>query len=234
MSYCVHCGVKLASYETKCPLCGTEVIDPSGNQEVNVPRFEDIIDTSDKKVNRHFLFVLISIIALIPVIITGIINFAIDRTFTWSLLVVGAELTVWVWVMIPFRYSFKNPLIYLFLDLLAIIFYVFLISLMFQGSTWYFKLALPLILVTGLMIILMYYLFIQKQFNKIRIAGLFLIILAVYLFFIDMLITHFITDSFDVTWAHWPAVPMLIIGLILVFISLSNRLSDWMRKKLFI
>ena len=29
MSYCVHCGVKLADGAASCPLCGTPVLDPN-------------------------------------------------------------------------------------------------------------------------------------------------------------------------------------------------------------
>ena len=33
MAYCVHCGVKLAPSETKCPLCGVPALDPLEKRE---------------------------------------------------------------------------------------------------------------------------------------------------------------------------------------------------------
>ena len=33
MSYCVNCGVELQKSEPRCPLCGTEVVNPNELKE---------------------------------------------------------------------------------------------------------------------------------------------------------------------------------------------------------
>ncbi len=38
MSYCVHCGVKLAPSEARCPLCQTPVVDPVTPYDPSVPK----------------------------------------------------------------------------------------------------------------------------------------------------------------------------------------------------
>ena len=38
MSYCVHCGVKLAPSEARCPLCKTPVVDPVTPYDPSVPK----------------------------------------------------------------------------------------------------------------------------------------------------------------------------------------------------
>ncbi len=37
MSYCVNCGVELQKSEPRCPLCGTEVVNPNEAGEENPP-----------------------------------------------------------------------------------------------------------------------------------------------------------------------------------------------------
>ena len=37
MSYCVNCGVELQKSEPRCPLCGTEVINPNEIAEEERP-----------------------------------------------------------------------------------------------------------------------------------------------------------------------------------------------------
>ena len=42
MSYCVNCGVKLASSERKCPLCNTVVYNPNIKEDNYYPNYPKI------------------------------------------------------------------------------------------------------------------------------------------------------------------------------------------------
>ena len=54
MSYCVHCGVELADCEPKCPLCGTEVLDPKApNRKGHIPYvFKALITDDPRKIGE--------------------------------------------------------------------------------------------------------------------------------------------------------------------------------------
>ena len=233
MSYCVHCGVKLASYETVCPLCGTPVNDPSGNPDTDQPRFEDYIETTDRKVNRHFLFTLISLLALVPFIITAIVDYCINRSFGWSLLVLGGEVVLWALIMIPYRFSFSFPSTYIIFDTLAIVLYILLINIIFK-TKWFLPIGLPLTVASGLLVFFIVKILFEGDHRKLMTFGSLSFALSIYLCVIDVIITSFSTGVFRLSWAYWPFVPLFTFGTAAMLFSRSQRISSWLKRRLFI
>ena len=233
MSYCVHCGVKLASYETVCPLCGTPVSDPNGTEQTDLPRFEDYLETTDRKINRHFLFSLITGLCLIPFLITAIVDFCLNHSLSWSLLVLGGEIVLWVFILVPFRFSFSRPSVCIIFDTLAVALYVLLINLVFRMK-WFLPLGLPLTLLSGALLYVIVRILIEGEYRKLMTFGSLSFALSVFLFLINIFITHYLTGKFRATWAYWPSVPLLTVGVVSMLFSRSRRISSWLQKKLFI
>ncbi len=233
MSYCVHCGVRLASYETICPLCGTPVNDPNGNPEKDEPRFGEYIETTDRKVNRHFIFKLITALAFVPFIITAIVDFCLNHSFSWSLLVLGGEFVLWVFILVPFRYNITRPSTFILFDTLAVAALLLLITLIFRFK-WYLSLGLPLVLVTGLFIYVVVIILIEGKPRKLMAFGSLFFALSIYLGLIDIIISHYVYGSFQPQWSYWPFVPLFTIGVISMLFSRSRKISSWLKKKLFI
>ena len=233
MSYCVHCGVKLASYETVCPLCGTPVIDPNAVQGTDQPRFEDYIETTDRKVDRHFLFTLISALSLIPFIITAIVDYCLNHSFGWSLLVLGGEVVLWAFIMLPYRFSFAHPSTYIIFDTLAVALYLLMITLIF-GMKWYLPLGLPLTVLSGLLLYVFIRILFEGQHRKLMTFGSLSFSLSLYLCLIDLIITIHNTGRIGLKWSYWPFVPLFTIGIIAMLFSRSQRISSWLKRRLFI
>ena len=55
MSYCVNCGVKLASSERVCPLCNTKVINPNIMESDITSNYPDRLD-SIKNINLKYYY----------------------------------------------------------------------------------------------------------------------------------------------------------------------------------
>lgn len=234
MSYCVHCGVKLASYEKTCPLCGTPVIDPNAETGKDIPRFVDQIDMSDRNLNRHFVFGLLTSLLILPAIITIIVDLCINHSLSWSLLVCGAEICFWFFIIYPFRYSLKHKFIYGIIDTVVVAFYILLIAVMFNGISWYLSIALPLLLMSGGFIAGEIYIFNREKANRIWIFGCFQVILSLYLFGINLITSKAVHGSYAISWAWWPSIPFFTIGIFFMVVSTNAKISEWLRKKLFI
>ena len=86
--YCIHCGVKLADNEKRCPLCGTVPFHPDFVRQEGetlyprdrVPKF---------KAGKGAVLAAVTLLLLIPVFITLICDVSIHSHVTWSGFVVG-------------------------------------------------------------------------------------------------------------------------------------------------
>lgn len=106
MSYCVECGVELAEYHDKCPLCGTPVYNP--NRKVN-PSKSDYPEfklhksvPGRKRVIRRLTGFIISVSLLSSSLITLFIDFKTSGALSWSLYVLFAALFLFFGLAIPF------------------------------------------------------------------------------------------------------------------------------------
>ncbi|MBR0138361.1 MAG: hypothetical protein IJM15_08110 [Erysipelotrichaceae bacterium] len=234
MSYCVQCGVRLASYEKVCPLCGTPVVNPNPEEKKDKPRFVDKIDISNININHHFITNVITTILIVPIIITAAIDLLLNHKLSWSLLVAGAEVVFWFFVLFPWKYSFKHTWIYGVVDTAVVALYVLLIALMTNGMNWYLKIALPLLFMSCVFIVIGIIVFNREKANRIWIFGSTLTNFAWYLMGINLIIHKATAGTYDITWALWPGIPLFTIGLFFVIVSKSSNISDWFRRKLFI
>ena len=100
MSYCVNCGVELADSETRCPLCGVEVVTPVKPWvEPKTPPYPERLERIMSRIDRRFFAGLLGVILLIPVCITLLIDLLANNGVTWSAYVVGG-ITVFFFVVV--------------------------------------------------------------------------------------------------------------------------------------
>ena len=87
--YCIKCGVKLADSEKACPLCGTVPFHPDFTAEQGEPLYPP--DRYPKQqVNRKGILGVVTILLLMPVLITLICDLSLHNRVTWSGYVMGA------------------------------------------------------------------------------------------------------------------------------------------------
>ena len=233
MSYCVRCGVELADYEKKCPLCGTIVIDPERRKDCD-PLFPERIDwLKEKKVNKSFALWLVFIVMLFPFAVTTVIDLIFSFGLIWSAYVLGAELCIWILFVFPFQFSGVKPYWYCLADAVAASGYLFLISVLVKNREWYLPLALPLVLLSAALGVLNIAIS-RRRIGKIAKLGWSIIPLGCFLCGVDITITHYTTGSFLPMWAWFVTIPLLVFGIVAIIISKSVRLSEWIRRKMFI
>lgn len=115
--YCYQCGVELAEGERKCPLCGTEVpVRPDREKEYTYPPGERI---SDEKVSRGGAVFVLSVVFLIPFVITLLCDVQINGTLTWGGYASGAIFVLYVTAVLPVWFRQPNPVIFLAADFIA-------------------------------------------------------------------------------------------------------------------
>ncbi len=233
MSYCVHCGVKLADYEARCPLCDTEVIDPNRTKESTEVYPQDRMDINGKQINKRFLVLLISLALLIPFAVVAVIDLVISSGLTWAFYVFGAELIIWTFIVLPIYFEGKSPYFYMTADLCVSSLFILMLSWLNASEKWLMQLALPIILSAGVCAFLIIFILQDKGIGKIEKGGWITIITSFLPWAIDIAVTHYLSHSFMPVWAWYVSIPLIILGGVLVVASKNISMSEWIRRNLF-
>lgn len=106
MSYCVHCGVKLAAYHERCPLCNTPVLDPGTKierEEPDYPLYRQHLNSPESNPIRRLLTgIILSSVFSMYIIILLLVNFLVNRQISWSLIPVLSLVYTWLVISLPF------------------------------------------------------------------------------------------------------------------------------------
>ena len=145
MSYCVNCGVELNPGAPRCPLCGTEVVNPRQAVDEMEPDFFPTRRAVVEPVSKRALaFLLTAMLASVSGC-CALLNLVLRPHTPWYLFVVGAAAMLWVWLVFPLLARCMPVWGRLTLDVGAVGVYVFLISLALHGGAWFRGLAVPLL-----------------------------------------------------------------------------------------
>lgn len=232
MSYCVHCGVKLDPSLKKCPLCNTPVVDPGVLKSMNpLPPFpENRAET--ETVKSKDIAVLLTIALLTVSIASGGLNFMFFPEISWSLLIIGVCVIIWI-AAAPRLLLPKMPVYFsLLLDGLAIALYLFFISCVTPEKTWLTGLGFPiLILVTAIMIL---FAFFRRNISSSMLAtALYIYIqIPVLCVGIELIICLYQNRPLKISWSAIVAAPCLIVAIILITILSKKRLREAVRRRL--
>lgn len=154
MSYCVNCGVELDDSASKCALCSTPVINP------NKPKKEDITppfsqtEHIPKSVKTRFIALLVSMILLVPNIVCFLINAVFFSGSVWSLYIVATSFLLWVIFVFPFFTKKLHPYLMWGFDTVSVALYVYFFFAVGNNTlNWFFRGALPIIIVNSLLVV---------------------------------------------------------------------------------
>lgn len=232
MSYCVHCGVELDPSLRRCPLCNTPVLDPN-----NIPYFEATSPYPAKKgkvepARRKDAAIFVSVLFATICVTCGLLNWLVFPGTLWSLLVIGFCLVLWV-VCLPFLFFRKlSPCLSVFLDGLAISFYLFLISRLTGSMDWLFYLGLPIAaMFTALFEVQL--ILIQKVNRSFFAVTLYVFsMISLSCIGIELLCRNFLGDPLRITWSAIVLTVCAVFIIAIVTILLLPRVREEARRRL--
>ncbi len=145
MSYCVHCGVKLAPYHESCPLCHTRVMDPEAKidpQTRDYPLYrEHLRGKNTDHMKRLLAGTVLTLVFSMYAVILLLVNFIVNHKFSWSLIPVWSLLYLWLTVALPF-FNIKNTFLRLYtFDSIATAIYLLGLNYLISGNLVWAKFA---------------------------------------------------------------------------------------------
>ncbi|MDD4081348.1 MAG: DUF6320 domain-containing protein [Eubacteriales bacterium] len=234
MSYCVECGVKLAASEPKCPLCQTPVNNPNQpvcqlEDDTHPQAIEEVISRMDRSYARQ-----LSLVFLMIPILTVLIIDLIDPGPLWSPYVVGALVMGYCFFAVPLLFRLKRPYVYIVVDVLALLGFLFLVAWMGNGISWYLSLVLPLITLLGAATLLIILAIRRQEMKRLYRAALSMSLFALALIGLEVIIDLYAWGWVWLGWSVYTAIPLLVVALMLTGLEQNKELKEAVRKRLFL
>lgn len=240
MSYCVNCGVELSSSEKKCPLCGTEVINPnlrkqqgSQGETGDPPPYPQYKPLTMQSVSRPSVTILVTLLFLLPVLLTVICDLSINSRISWSAYVVASIAFLYICVILPIVSKKPEPAFCIAIDACALLFLLMFIEKR-SGGSWFLPFTLPLVIYIAAVLIALTLLGHRHLFSAMKITALSFITCGVGTVFIEILLNHVFHVRDRLIWSFYPLTVLVIIGIVLFLIDCNKPLKERLQKKFFI
>ena len=234
MSYCVHCGVSLADSQQACPLCGTPVVDPARQPDsTSKPMFvEHAVDK--RRVNPRFIASLTFLLLTVPFIVIAIVDLCVPANLHWALYVIAGLLVSWVLIFLPLHLPRRRPYTFLLVDAAAVTVLLAFIAAFTHGWRWFLILGLPFTALAFGAALMLTFVFRRPSLNIGTKAAWTLIIAAVLVMLVGVGVGLYRGTSVLPLWGWVSAIPCVVLGVLLLILSSSDRFCAWAERRLFI
>ena len=233
MSYCVNCGVELSQSEKSCPLCYTPVINPNaGTPDPDSAQYPAYQPPVVQKVSKNSVLSLITIIFLLPAVLSVYCDISLAGAMTWSGYVVGAFAVLYLAIVPPVAITDLHPIFAILINAATVILYVLFIEHITHG-TWFLSFAVPLVAmltVTAIIIILL----VRTRLSRLCVAAISLALLGVLCLCIELLLNNAFSLRDELIWSAYPLIAQCIISAALFVINFSEPLKERLKRKFFI
>ena len=237
MSYCVHCGVELADCESKCPLCGTEVLDPKAPNRKGKPLYPPSPVRTQQQVSRPSLLGLLTLIFLIPVLLCIVCDLSVNRQIEWSGYVIGAFFLLYVAIAAPLLLSVKpfrhRAVFSISADILTLLAFLYYIAQKTQGG-WFWPFAVPVSLLAGGIICLLIFLAQHTPLSRLAISAIGIVCIGLLCPAIELLLNHVFALRDSLAWSLYPFVTFFLLSAVLLYIDHNKPLKEKLLQKFFI
>lgn len=235
MSYCVNCGVELQKSEPRCPLCGTEVVNPNDASEEKPARpYPSHVEHLDRSVDRRYIASFISLLLLIPLFTVMLANVLVSGKLTWSYYVLGGELVLFSVFLLP-MIARMPKILYAVVDAAAISVLLLLIQVISQGDWgWFLLLGLPITVLTSVMC--WFFSVMAAPGFRLPILVRFSLaltcvgVLVVLIEFLLGLYRHLVAWP---TWSLYVLFPCLVLSSSLLLLNRRARVKEEIRKRFY-
>ena len=228
--YCINCGVKLESGESKCPLCDTKIYHPDfviEEEKKTYPKGR----MPEKKRRSSSFNVVVMIMFLIPAVVSFLADFQLDRKVEWYGYVLGALIIGYTAFALPLWFEKPNPVVFTPCVFAEAIGYLLYINCVTDGN-WFLSFAFPVAgglgIIATTVVTLLYYL---KKGKLYIWGGTFTLTGGLV-----MLIEFFITTTFGIPfmgWSVYPLTVLILLGLLMFYLAINKSAREIMERKLF-
>lgn len=230
--YCVKCGVKLADTEKQCPLCQTIVFHPDILRDEEDPLFPQGQYTGTSK-RSQLPQILLTAGVLLPILIVLVCDLQFNRGITWSGIVIGALLSGYIILILPFWFKKPNPVIFVPCWHAAAALYLHYLNFV-MGGNWFLSFAFPVVGAVALISTTVTALLWYVRRGKLYIFGGAIIALGGFMLLLEFLMEITFASYIFIGWSLFPLVTLVLLGGLLIFLGAYRPARETMERKFFI
>lgn len=219
MPYCVNCGVELSSDAKRCPLCDVRVVLPPslrGNSNASAqPRKHDI---AESVFDKGLWIQVVSVLMVIPALLSVVINALSGTELSWSLYVVAALGAVWVWCVSPFLFPRNIVPLWIAIDSVALLGLLAVINALSPRPGWFVPLALPISASLSMLVLTLVVLTQRRVLRELHIVAAVLLSLALFCLIVEGTVDLYLTQMLRPQWSLIVLVvctPLAVVAMLL-------------------
>ncbi|MEE1038637.1 MAG: DUF6320 domain-containing protein [Eubacterium sp.] len=233
MSYCVNCGVELDKTCGVCPLCNTEVINPRCEVDRQSPKPYPTEKGKVEHVAKHEKFGVFTIILAVTASVCAILNSFVFQDSRWASYVIGVCIMLWIFTFPGFFPKARNVFINYVLDVATVILYLGWISHLHPGNGWYLNIAVPLVVLTSVLILIFVFFSIKHKRSFIGKTAIVIGIIGIVSLAIEALFKVYMWDKvYDLSWSVVVMACALSIDVVLLLVASIKSVRYELRKRL--
>lgn len=230
MSYCVNCGVELDQTTEVCPLCHTPVLNPRELVDRQSPKPFPTEKSEVSLPSKWELALLISSMLASMAVCCGVLNLLLHRETAWSLYVIGAAVMLWIFLVPPLLRRGLSPVVQLLCDMGAVAAYVLAIAWNLAGMGWYLRLALPIILWLGLMLLVLT-LTLRRHHSILTTITTSLGLIGLFLVGVELVCDWYFCECWEPGWSLVVLVVMVALMIPLIVVRRVPALREEARRR---
>ena len=233
MSYCVNCGVELEASLTFCPLCNTPVINPKqlAIQKTAIspfPKEKGMVEN----VKRSDLSILMCTILLSTSVVCGITNFFVAKDILWCIPIIGLCALLLVF-SIPFLIYTKLPIsISLLFDGIITGTYLFMFTFLTSDSRWFWEVALPITVLTTLLVEIFLILFKYISSSFLPTALYFFAEIGTFCLGIETFLDGYRYGVISLFWSIIVFIISIVACVTIITVLSRQRLHNTLKRRL--
>ena len=222
MIICNNCGVELEPDMDVCPLCqqpvSADVVTDrkAGTEKQRQEKPASTDDRTMSKPQRKAVWELVSIILILLVVATSLINFIINKAISWSEYPVAICLIIFSYVS-SFALVNKRREAQLSLAFVASSLFILVLDHLTGGRNWAFQLGIPLLFFANIILIgflAAIRLAKQRGINLIAFAFLAAALLCLAT---EVIADLYIKDTIDLVWSLIVSACVILVAAVLLF-----------------
>jgi len=228
MAYCVHCGVKLHDAEPKCPLCGTQAIDPIKPWNPAIPKpFPVRTPEQTLKINRKYAVSLLMLLLLLPAAGCLLLDI-LSGGISWSIYPAGVLTLSWIVVAVPLLMRHHRLYSTILITGGALAGYLFMIERLSGASNWFLPIVFPALMVFIAMVCVC-----VAMVKKYHARAPLVIVAALVEIGVLCLVVELLTGiDATLSWSQFVMAPCFFMALLLFVISRNRPLSEELKRRL--
>jgi len=230
MGLCSNCGVEVDEGLSRCPLCGQPLGPPVATGEASLdPPQTRVADPSaqSKKAVRRWLLEAVTLLAATGGIVVFATDFAYRMELSWSPYPLAAIAFLWVSAVVALTTS-RRRLLWLALQTMALLFFLYAIDALAPGRPWLLQLALPAALLAVVLLALT--VVAARRAPPLPAIALALLAAGLYLLGMELLLSRFASRRLYPGWSLVAFGCLLPVALVLLFLHRWLRHHPEVRK----